>query len=103
MSPTRVTLASLMYYLLFYDLVDDYMERRTPLRPEHLKLAQAAHARGELVLAGALAEPADRAILVFKTEDPEVAERFAKADPYVRSGLIKRWTVRKWTVVIGGD
>lgn len=92
-----------MYYLLFYDLVDDYMERRTPFRPEHLKLAQAAHARGELVLAGALAEPADRAVLVFRAEDPQVAERFARADPYVRNGLIKKWTVRKWTVVIGGD
>ncbi len=92
-----------MYYLLLYDLVDDYLERRTPFRPEHLKLAQAAHARGELVMAGALAEPADRAILVFKADDPSAAERFAKADPYVLNGLIKKWTVRPWTVVIGGE
>jgi uncharacterized protein YciI len=90
-----------VYFLLLYDLVDDYLERRVPLRESHLKLARVAHERGELVLAGALAEPADRAILVFKTDDASVPERFAKADPYVLNGLIKKWTVRKWTVVIG--
>src|SRR5712692_3302048 len=90
-----------MYFLLLYDLVDDYLERRVPLRESHLKLAREAHERGELVLAGAVADPADRAILVFKTDDPSVPERFAKADPYVLKGLIKKWTVRKWTLVIG--
>jgi uncharacterized protein YciI len=88
-------------YILFYELVPDYLERRTPLRPDHLKLAKEAEARGELVVAGALADPADRAILVFKTDDPSVAERFAKNDPYVKNGLVTKWTVRKWTVVIG--
>ena len=92
---------ALMYRLLIYDLVDDYLERRGPLRESHLKLAREAVARGELVLAGALADPADEAILVFKTEDPTVVERFAKADPYVHNGLVKKWTVRKWTVVVG--
>ncbi|HKW78570.1 MAG TPA: YciI-like protein [Candidatus Limnocylindria bacterium] len=92
-----------MYYILFYDLVPDYLERRGPLRPEHLKIAKDAEARGELVIAGALAEPADRAILVFKTDDPSLPERFAKDDPYVKNGLVAKWTVRKWTVVIGAQ
>jgi hypothetical protein len=92
-----------VFYVLSYDLVDDYLERRAPLREAHLKLAREAHERGELYMAGALAEPADRALLVFKTDDPSVPERFAKADPYVLNGLIKNWTVRKWTVVIGAD
>ena len=92
-----------MYYILFYDLVPDYLERRGPLRPEHLKIAKEAEARGELVIAGALAEPADRAILVFKTDDPSLPERFAKDDPYVKNGLVAKWTVRKWTVVIGAQ
>ena len=92
-----------MYWLLLYDLVDDYLDRRAPLRDEHLGLARAAHERGELVMAGALAEPADRAVLVFKADDASVAESFASRDPYVKNGLVKNWSVRSWTVVIGGD
>jgi uncharacterized protein YciI len=91
-----------VHWLLLYDLVDDYLERRQPLRPEHLALATAAHERGELVMAGALAEPADAAVLVFRGEDGSAAERFAEADPYVREGLVKAWRIRPWTVVIGG-
>ena len=92
-----------MYWLLLYDLVDDYLDRRAPLRDEHLGLARAAHERGELVMAGALADPADRAVLVFKGDDASVAESFAAGDPYVKNGLVKNWTVRSWTVVIGAN
>ena len=91
------------YWVLEYQLVDDYLERRAALRDEHLALARAAHQGGDLALAGALAEPADRALLVWSTDDRSVVERFAQADPYVREGLVTSWTVRPWTVVIGGD
>jgi uncharacterized protein YciI len=91
-----------MYYILFYKTVDNYVERRKPYRQEHLAYANAAHKRGDLVMAGALAEPADRAVLVFKGEDPSIAEEFAKNDPYVTNGLITEWEVRPWTVVLGG-
>jgi uncharacterized protein YciI len=90
-----------MYWLLYYSLVPDYLERRGPLRDDHLGLARAAHERGELVLAGALADPADQAVLVFKADDAGVAEEFARNDPYVKQGLVASWTVRQWTVVIG--
>jgi uncharacterized protein len=90
-----------MHYLLFYDVVPDYVERRTPFRAEHLALARAAHARGELVLGGALAEPADGAVLLFKGDGPAAAEAFAAADPYVRNGLVTRWRVRAWATVVG--
>ena len=91
------------YFLLLYDVVDDYLERRAAFREEHLALAREAHGRGELVLAGALADPADGAVLVFRGGDGSVAERFVERDPYVRNGLVSRWRVRPWTVVIGGD
>ena len=91
------------YFLLFYDVVDDYLERRAPLRDEHLGLARAARDRRELVLAGALADPIDGAVLVFRGENPSVAERFAAEDPYVKNGVVTRWRVRPWTVVIGAD
>ena len=89
------------YFLLEYALVEDYLARRAALRDEHLGLAREAHRRGELVLAGALADPPDRAVLLWRTDDPAVVERFADADPYVRNGLVTSWTVRPWTVVIG--
>jgi len=91
-----------MYYLLIYETVPDYIERRAPYREEHLSLAQKAHERGEMVMAGALAEPADGAVLVFNGETPSAAENFARNDPYVKAGLIAKWRVRPWTVVIGG-
>lgn len=91
-----------MYYILFYQTADDYLQRRAQYREEHLAYAKAAHERGELVLAGALADPADRAVLVFKGESPKVAEDFARGDVYVRNGVVTAWEVRPWTVVIGG-
>ena len=89
------------HYLLIYDLADDYLSRRGEFRGVHLKMAWEAHAKGDLVLGGALGEPVDRAILMFKGESPKVAEDFAKADPYVTNGLVKAWTVRQWMTVVG--
>lgn len=92
-----------MHYLLFYDAAPDYVERRAAFRAEHLKLARDAHARGELVLAGALADPVDGAVLLFRADSPEPAEAFARADPYVRQGLVRSWRVREWNTVVGID
>ena len=92
-----------MHTILFYDVIDDYVEKRAPFRAEHLELARQAHARGEVVLAGALAEPADGAVLVFRGDSTDAAVAFAKSDPYVKNGLVKSWRVRKWNTVIGGD
>ena len=90
-----------MHYLLTYELADDYLQRREQYRAEHLKLAWDAVARGELLLAGAAGEPIDCAQLLFTIDAPAIAEEFARADPYVQHGLVKRWTVRKWHTVVG--
>ncbi|MGY1608390.1 MULTISPECIES: YciI-like protein [unclassified Geodermatophilus] len=87
--------------VLEYELVDDYVTRRAPLREEHLALARAAHDRGELLLAGALPDPYDRALLVW-TAERDVVERFAETDPYVVHGLVTAWSIRRWDVVVGG-
>lgn len=94
---------SARHFLLIYDLAGDYLDRRGPLRPAHLALAQAAVARGELVLGGALTDPVDQAVLLFKGEGPEAAEAFARTDPYVLEGLVRAWKVRPWTTVVGPD
>jgi uncharacterized protein len=88
------------YYLLIYHVVDDYVARRTAFRDEHLRLALEAHKRGELLLGGALANPVDQAILVFRSSDQAVVEEFVRNDPYIANGLVSKWEIRPWTVVI---
>lgn len=91
------------YYALIYDTVENYPSRRQPYRTDHLTLVRAAHARGEVLLAGALGDPADGALLVFRSDSPAAAETFAMNDPYVINGLITSWQVRPWNVVVGGE
>jgi uncharacterized protein YciI/heme-degrading monooxygenase HmoA len=91
------------YYALLYELVEDMVTRRVPFREEHLRLAREARDRGELVLAGALSEPVDRALLVFHVDDKGKVEDFARKDPYVLNGLAKKWEVRPWNVVVGNE
>jgi uncharacterized protein YciI len=90
-----------MHYILFYDVVDDYITKRAPFRSAHLELLRQAHERGEVVLAGALAEPPDGAVIVFSGASPEAAEAFVKVDPYVLNGLVKESRIRKWMTVVG--
>jgi uncharacterized protein YciI len=91
-----------MFWVLLYDYVDDYVERRAPFRQAHLALAEAAHQRNELVLAGALDDPVNAALLVFKGDDSSVVEDFVQADPYVQNGVVLHWRIRRWNVVVGG-
>jgi uncharacterized protein YciI len=92
-----------MHYLLFYEVGEDFLSRRAEFRNAHLDMAWKASERSELVLGGALADPVDGAVLLFKGDSPEVAEKFAKADPYVTNGIVKRWYVRQWTTVAGEE
>jgi uncharacterized protein YciI len=90
-----------MHYLLFYEVGDDYIARRAEYRKAHLEMGWQAVERGELILGGALANPVDGVIILFKGDSPEVAEKFARADPYITSGIVRRWHVREWTTVAG--
>lgn len=89
------------HYLVIYETAPDYMARRGLFRDAHLAHAWAAEARGELILGGALADPPDRAIILFQGDGPEAAIAFAENDPYVREGIVSRWEVRPWTTVVG--
>jgi hypothetical protein len=90
-----------MHYLLFYEVGEDYVTRRAEFRSAHLELAWAASERGELILGGALADPVDGTVILFKGDSPAIAENFARVDPYVTSGIVKRWHVRTWNTVAG--
>jgi uncharacterized protein YciI len=90
-----------MHFLLIYELAPDYLERRAEFRTEHLQLGWAAAERGELVIAGAMSDPADMSALFFNCESAETVENFAKGDPYVKNGLVTKYHVRQWNTVIG--
>jgi len=89
------------HFLLIYEADGDYAERRTPYRAAHLAHARAAKARGDLVLAGGLANPVDGSVLLFQGDSDAGARLFAEADPYVLNGVVQRWRVREWTTVVG--
>ncbi len=91
------------YYALIYHVVDDYQNRRTAFRIEHLRIANDAVKRGELLYGGAYTDPVDQAMVIFRVKDKSVVETFAKNDPYVINGLVERWEIREWNVVVGGN
>jgi uncharacterized protein YciI len=90
------------YFALMYEVVEDFIEKRTPFREAHLTLARDTHARGELLLGGAISDPVG-ALLIFQADSRDAVDRFVRADPYVAQGLVKGWKIRPWAVVVGGD
>lgn len=91
------------HYILFLEFNESYEARRPEFRDEHLTKAWAAVERGELILAGALTDPVDTGVILFKGDTPAAAERFAKDDPYINSGLVRSWQIREWTTVVGQE
>lgn len=91
------------HYILFYEVAPDFMERRPAFRDAHLAHARRSFDAGAMLIGGALAEPTDQVISVFQGESPAAAEAFAKEDPYVLNGLVTRWSVRPWSMVILDD
>jgi hypothetical protein len=89
-----------MHYLLFYEKVADHAAKEAPLQSDHLQHVLAAIENGHVILAGSLADPVDgSAVLVFKTDSPDLPTAFAKADPYVIHGIVNRWHVRAWHTI----
>ena len=91
----------MQYFAVIYYVVEDFVRLRSQYREEHLGLVKEANNRGELIMAGAFTDPTDRALFVFRASDKSVVENFVRSDPYVTNGLVTRWEVRPWNVVIG--
>jgi uncharacterized protein YciI len=91
------------HYLLFLEFSDTYEARRPEFRKAHLEKAWAAVERGELILAGALTDPLDTGVILFKGDSPAVVEKFVKEDAYINNGLVTSWRIREWATVVGND
>lgn len=92
-----------MHYALIYEGVENYGDVRMPWRPAHVDLAREYFANGALVQAGGFLDPVDGSLLIFRGDSPSVAEEFAKKDPFVLNGVVKKWSVRPWNTIVGPD
>ena len=92
-----------MYWLLSYTLAEDYLERRQPWRQAHLDHLHQYHRSGNLLMAGALSDRYDGAVLLFESDDSSTIERFIAEDPFVRAALVTNWSIRPWSTVMWGD
>jgi len=93
-----------MRFLLFYEKAPGYAERQKTFAEQHRAYFEERARKGDMVLGGSLEDPLDgSALILFETDSAEVVEAFAKMDPYVRNGIIKKWWVRKWDVVVGSE
>jgi len=89
-------------FLVTYRYVPGMEERRTPHRPAHLEWISELHTAGRLLLAGALLDPVDSAVLVFRAPDAYTLRQLLLADPYARANLIVEVSVRPFGLVVGG-
>jgi uncharacterized protein len=87
-------------WLLTYDYVENVVKRRAPHRPAHLAYAGRWRDEGKIVMAGAVGDPPQGALFVFRVADPAEVEAFAEGDPYVAAGIVTGRDVQPWNVVI---
>ena len=89
-----------LHQILFYDYVDDVLERRGPYRADHIELARRWKDEGRLISFGPLGTPPTGGMFVFLVDDPAVIEDYVAADPYVEAGIVTAHRVVPWTVVV---
>ena len=88
-----------LHHILFYDYPEDVVEGRGPFREGHLDLIKQWKSDGRLVMAGAVGDPPNGGVLVFKVDDPAEIEAFVDADPYALNGVIVGRRIEPWNVV----
>jgi uncharacterized protein YciI len=87
------------HWILFYEYVEDILERRAPHREAHLERVRARREAGDLLMAGALGDPPHGAAFVFRGAEPASIEAFVEGDPYVQAKLVSSWRLEHWNVV----
>jgi uncharacterized protein YciI len=87
-------------YVLFYESADD-VRSKAPLHfPEHRARWKEFQDRGTLLMIGTFADPQEEgSMAIFTTR--EAAETFARGDPFVLNGVVRRWSIREWSEAIG--
>jgi uncharacterized protein len=87
------------HHILFYDYVEDIVERRAPYRDAHLAYIGVEREAGRVIMGGPLGDPPHGAAIVFKDTAPEEIVQFAQSDPYVEAGLVTARRIEPWKLV----
>jgi uncharacterized protein len=95
-------MAELGTFVVTYRYVTDMENRRTPHREEHLRWLEELADQGLVLLAGALQDPVDSAVLVVRAADLYQARRLVIDDPYAKANLITEVVTRPIGLVVGG-
>jgi uncharacterized protein YciI len=77
------------------------LEKRTPFRAGHLKLAEDLKSKGVIVAGGAFVPPSGGMFIFNALNKQDVEDNFVKKDPYYTAGLITDYKIKEWTVVVG--
>jgi uncharacterized protein YciI len=86
-------------YVLFYESADDVASKAPAQFAAHT--ARFDDFEDTLLMIGAFGNPQDEgSMAIFTTR--EAAEEFAKGDPFVLNGVVRRWYVREWNEVLAG-
>ncbi len=82
-------------YVLLYESADDVLAKAPAHMEAHAARMRGFRERGALLMGGVFANPqADGAMCIFRTR--EAAEEFARDDPFVVNGVVRRWRVLEW-------
>src|SRR3954469_23380832 len=84
-------------HILFYEYVEDIVERRAPHREGHLGLINRWHDEGRIAMAGGVAGPPHARSIVLREggldQGPAAAQGFGAETPYQPAGLVTSWRV----------
>ncbi len=87
-------------YVLFYESADDVASKAPAHFPAHLARWKEFQGQGTLLMIGTFANAQEEgSMAIFTTR--EAAEAFARSDPFVLNGVVRRWSVREWNEAIG--
>jgi uncharacterized protein YciI len=88
-------------FVLFYDSADDVRSRAPRFFAAHVARWKDFQSQGTLLMIGTFANAQDEgSMAIFTTR--EAAEAFAKSDPFVLNGVVRRWSIREWNEAITG-
>ena len=90
-----------MKYVLFYESAEDVRSKAPLHMPAHRARYEEFHARGSLLMLGTFANPQEEGSMAIFTSR-EAAEEFARGDPFVLNGVVRRWQLREWNEVLAG-
>ena len=89
-------------FLLRYDYIPEVLEKRGPYREEHIALAKQCIEEGTCLSGGPTGEVGMEvptgALFIFTNADS--AMNYAETDPYVANGIVTRYSIEEWNVVV---